>query len=191
MKIVGRQPSSSWQSSPRYIDLESLSLQTDPEQIDGPPAHAQSLPAGPRFGSSSSEPGIGPNGFSALSPCRPLAPAWGRGLWLWKCKEQHNPRRWRPSDTALLKSSWQNLSSMYSWLHSIPGNFSKTPSHQRDVLPASGAQGHKMVGVDCTAVKTAELVTAGALTPSSINPDTSTDTGRAQNCLRPEDTADK
>ncbi|XP_072832759.1 uncharacterized protein [Vicugna pacos] len=82
-------------------------------------------------------------------------------------------------------------SSMYSWLHSIPGNFSKTPSHQRDVLPASGAQGHKMVGVDCTAVKTAELVTAGALTPSSINPDTSTDTGRAQNCLRPEDTADK
>ncbi|XP_072828327.1 uncharacterized protein [Vicugna pacos] len=122
--------------------------QEDPEQIDGPPAHAQSLPAGPRFGSSSSEPGIGPNGFSALSPCRPLAPAWGRGLWLWKCK-------------------------------------------QRDVLPASGAQGHKMVGVDCTAVKTAELVTAGALTPSSINPETSTDTGRAQNCLRPEDTADK
>ncbi|XP_072828326.1 uncharacterized protein [Vicugna pacos] len=63
--------------------------------------------------------------------------------------------------------------------------------HQCDVLPASGAQGHKMVGVDCTCVKTAELVTAGALTPSSINPDTSTDTGRAQNCLRPEDTADK
>ncbi|XP_072813596.1 uncharacterized protein [Vicugna pacos] len=81
-------------------------------------------------------------------------------------------------------------SSMYSWLHSIPGNFSKTASH-RNLLPASGAQGHGMVGADCTAVKTAELVTAGALTPSSINQDTSTDTGRAQNCLSPEDTADK
>ncbi|XP_072804801.1 uncharacterized protein [Vicugna pacos] len=81
----------------------------DPERIAGPPAHAQSLPAGPRFGSSSSELGIGPNGFSALSPCRTLAPAWGRGLWLWKCKEQHNRRRWRPRDIALLKSSWQNL----------------------------------------------------------------------------------
>ncbi|XP_072799910.1 uncharacterized protein [Vicugna pacos] len=61
-------------------------LSQDPERIAGPPAHAQLLPAGPRVGSSSSEPGIGPNGFSALSPCRPLAPAWGRGLWLWKCK---------------------------------------------------------------------------------------------------------
>ncbi|XP_072813285.1 uncharacterized protein [Vicugna pacos] len=61
-------------------------LSQDPERIAGPPAHAQLLPAGPRVGSSSSEPGIGPNGFSALSPCRPLATAWGRGLWLWKCK---------------------------------------------------------------------------------------------------------
>ncbi|XP_072798140.1 trafficking protein particle complex subunit 9-like isoform X1 [Vicugna pacos] len=48
-----------------------------------------------------------------------------------------------------------------------------------------------MVGADCTAVKTAELVTAGALTSSGIHPDTSTDTGRAQNCLSPEDTSDK
>ncbi|XP_072814098.1 uncharacterized protein [Vicugna pacos] len=63
-------------------------LSQDPERIAGPPAHAQLLPAGPRVGSSSSEPGIGPNGFSALSPCRPLATAWGRGLWLWKCKDQ-------------------------------------------------------------------------------------------------------
>ncbi|XP_072813974.1 uncharacterized protein [Vicugna pacos] len=84
-------------------------LSQDPERIAGPPVHAQLLPAGPRVGSSSSEPGIGPNGFSALSPCRPLATAWGRGLWLWKCKEQHNLRRWRPRDIALLKSSWQNL----------------------------------------------------------------------------------
>ncbi|XP_072808731.1 uncharacterized protein [Vicugna pacos] len=61
-------------------------LSQDPERIAGPPAHAQLLPAGPRVGSSSSEPGIGPNGFSALSPCRPFATAWGRGLWLWKCK---------------------------------------------------------------------------------------------------------
>ncbi|XP_072814130.1 trafficking protein particle complex subunit 9-like [Vicugna pacos] len=76
-------------------------------------------------------------------------------------------------------------------LHSIPGNFSKTSAHQRALLPASGAQGHGMVGADCTAVKTAELVTAGALTSSGIHPDTSTDTGRAQNCLSPEDTSDK
>ncbi|XP_072813459.1 uncharacterized protein [Vicugna pacos] len=33
--------------------------------------------------------------------------------------------------------------------------------------------------------------TAGALTSSGIHPDTSTDTGRAQNCLSPEDTSDK
>ncbi|XP_064339857.1 trafficking protein particle complex subunit 9-like [Camelus dromedarius] len=32
---------------------------------------------------------------------------------------------------------------------------------------------------------------AGALTSSGIHPDTSTDTGRAQNCLSPEDTTDK
>ncbi|XP_072808736.1 trafficking protein particle complex subunit 9-like [Vicugna pacos] len=31
----------------------------------------------------------------------------------------------------------------------------------------------------------------GALTSSGIHPDTSTDTGRAQNCLSPEDTSDK
>ncbi|XP_072813586.1 uncharacterized protein [Vicugna pacos] len=424
-------------------------LSQEPERIAGPPAHAQLLPAGPRVGSSSSEPGIGPNGFSALSPCRPLATAWGRGLWLWKCKVRgyrergeaaaggrsacHSPpgrqsacvqldcsgqtplpappapaprpqlsrarcapaplgpaglpsvRGWRPlplsrprvlpsrassprpptrphhwagcvpggrglhtrtgrkawagagaglraglqpaSPTPLslprdpgaaflslsrsLRSrlaAWALLprlrargcnsqlllvesgkgsgsaegasvslirisapdvmvvsvlmgsylgtprshadspesfgvtelsstagspftkpsthkqtlstspsspspreplfclcgfacaehfmqieslhSSMYSWLHSIPGNFSKTASH-RALLPASGAQGHGMVGADCTAVKTAELVTAGSLTPRSINQDTSTDTGRAQNCLSPEDTADK
>ncbi|XP_072814068.1 trafficking protein particle complex subunit 9-like [Vicugna pacos] len=33
--------------------------------------------------------------------------------------------------------------------------------------------------------------TAGALTSSGIHPDTSTDTGRAQKCLNPEDTTDK
>ncbi|XP_072813595.1 trafficking protein particle complex subunit 9-like isoform X2 [Vicugna pacos] len=33
--------------------------------------------------------------------------------------------------------------------------------------------------------------TAGALTSSGIHPDTSTDTGRAQKCLSPEDTTDK
>ncbi|XP_072811238.1 uncharacterized protein [Vicugna pacos] len=62
---------------------------------------------------------------------------------------------------------------------------------RRGFCIASGAQGHGMVGADCTAVKTAELVTAGALTSSGIHPDTSTDTGRAQNCLSPEDTSDK
>ncbi|XP_074232066.1 uncharacterized protein LOC141579539 isoform X2 [Camelus bactrianus] len=62
---------------------------------------------------------------------------------------------------------------------------------QRALLPASGAQDHRMVRAECTAVKTAVLVTAGALTSSSIHPDTSTDTGRAQNCLSPEDTTDK
>ncbi|XP_072806731.1 uncharacterized protein [Vicugna pacos] len=73
-------------SSSHFLPLSVPLLSQDPERIAGPPAHAQSLPAGPRVGSSSSERGIGPNGFSALSPCRPLAPAWGRGLWLWKCK---------------------------------------------------------------------------------------------------------
>ncbi|XP_072813982.1 uncharacterized protein [Vicugna pacos] len=249
-------------------------LSQDPERIAGPPAHAQLLPAGPRVGSSSSEPGIGPNDFSALSPCRPLATAWGRGLWLWKCKlllvesgkgsgsaegasvslirisapdvmvvsvlmgsylgtprsHADSPESFGVTELSSTAGSpftkpsthKQTLStspsspspkeplfclcgfacaehfmqieslhsSMYSWLHSIPGNFSKTASH-RNLLPASGAQGHGMVGADCTAVKTAELVTAGALTPSSINQDTSTDTGRAQNCLSPEDTADK
>ncbi|XP_074216335.1 uncharacterized protein LOC141576892 isoform X2 [Camelus bactrianus] len=63
----------------------SLSM-TNPEWIAGPPAHGQLVPAGPRVGSSSSEPGIGPKGFSALSTGRSLAPARGRGLWLWKCK---------------------------------------------------------------------------------------------------------
>ncbi|XP_074234374.1 uncharacterized protein LOC123615342 isoform X4 [Camelus bactrianus] len=54
------------------------------QRIAGPPTHAQSVPAGRWFGSSSSQPGIGHKTFSALSPGRPLAPALGRGLWLWK-----------------------------------------------------------------------------------------------------------
>ncbi|KAB1251260.1 Trafficking protein particle complex subunit 9 [Camelus dromedarius] len=56
----------------------------NPERIAGPPAHAQSVPEGPRVGSSSSELGIGPKVFSALLPDRPLAPARGRGIQLWK-----------------------------------------------------------------------------------------------------------
>ncbi|XP_074234734.1 uncharacterized protein LOC141579801 [Camelus bactrianus] len=63
-----------------------IHLRQNPERIAGPPAHGQSVSAGPRVGSSSSEPGISPKGFSALSPGRPLAPARGRCLWLWKCK---------------------------------------------------------------------------------------------------------
>ncbi|XP_074232065.1 uncharacterized protein LOC141579539 isoform X1 [Camelus bactrianus] len=75
---------------------------------------------------------------------------------------------------------------------SPPGqNVSLHLRRQRALLPASGAQDHRMVRAECTAVKTAVLVTAGALTSSSIHPDTSTDTGRAQNCLSPEDTTDK
>ncbi|XP_064340224.1 uncharacterized protein LOC135320921 isoform X2 [Camelus dromedarius] len=54
--------------------LPQLLLQNT-ERIAGPPAHAQSVPAGPRVGSCNSEPGIGPKGFSALSPGRTLAPA--------------------------------------------------------------------------------------------------------------------
>ncbi|XP_072832762.1 uncharacterized protein [Vicugna pacos] len=63
-----------------------IHLQQNPERIDGPPAHAQSVPGGPLVESSMSEPGIGPKCFSTLSPGRPLVPACGRGFWLWKCK---------------------------------------------------------------------------------------------------------
>ncbi|XP_074210069.1 uncharacterized protein LOC141575217 [Camelus bactrianus] len=63
-----------------------IHLRQNPEWIAGPPAHGQSVPAGPRVGSSRSEPGIDPKGCSALSTGRPLTPARGRGLWLWKCK---------------------------------------------------------------------------------------------------------
>nr|XP_031302734.1 uncharacterized protein LOC116151470 isoform X5 [Camelus dromedarius] len=45
-----------------------LALLKNSKRIAGPPAHAQSVPAGPRVGSCNSEPGIGPKGFSALSP---------------------------------------------------------------------------------------------------------------------------
>ncbi|XP_072813963.1 uncharacterized protein [Vicugna pacos] len=58
------------------------------QRIHVPPAHALSVPGGPLVRSSMSEPGIGPKCFSTLSPVRPLVPAWGRGFWLWKCKDQ-------------------------------------------------------------------------------------------------------
>ncbi|XP_064350343.1 uncharacterized protein LOC135323024 [Camelus dromedarius] len=74
-------------SSPHLLPpLISQPLSQNQERISGPPAHGQSVPAGPGFGSPNSELGIGPKVFSALSTDRPLAPAWGRGLWLWKCK---------------------------------------------------------------------------------------------------------
>ncbi|XP_074214630.1 uncharacterized protein LOC141576068 isoform X2 [Camelus bactrianus] len=76
-------------SLPRF---PSVSRRTQsPERIAGPPAHAHGwMPAGPRDRSSSSEPGISPCGCSALSPCRPLAPAPGRGLRL--CPAQWHGR---------------------------------------------------------------------------------------------------
>ncbi|XP_072832757.1 uncharacterized protein [Vicugna pacos] len=45
-----------------------IHLQQNPERIDGPPAHAQSVPGGPLVESSMSEPGIGSKCFSTLSP---------------------------------------------------------------------------------------------------------------------------
>ncbi|XP_072826848.1 uncharacterized protein [Vicugna pacos] len=65
-----------------------IHLQQNPERIHVRPAHALSVPGGPLVRSSMSEPGIGPKCFSTLSPVRPLVPAWGRGFWLWKCKDQ-------------------------------------------------------------------------------------------------------
>ncbi|XP_074218968.1 uncharacterized protein LOC141577532 isoform X2 [Camelus bactrianus] len=50
-------------------------LSQNPERITGPPVHAQSVPAGTRVGSSSSEQGIGPKFCSALSPGRTFSPA--------------------------------------------------------------------------------------------------------------------
>nr|XP_031531310.1 uncharacterized protein LOC116279353 [Vicugna pacos] len=107
-------------------------LSKNPERIAGPPAHAQSVPADPLVGSSISEPGIGPKGFSALSPV--FLPQAG-----------------------MLQDSLVHHHYVLELLQSV-NDF---------------------------------LWLGGALTSCGIHPDTSTDTGCAQTCLSPEDTADK
>ncbi|XP_074224971.1 uncharacterized protein LOC141578437 isoform X2 [Camelus bactrianus] len=66
-----------------------IHLRQNPECIAGPPAHGQSVPAGPRVGSSSSEPGIGPKGFSALST--------GQALRRGRCSLGREPPAVKPS----------------------------------------------------------------------------------------------
>ncbi|XP_074197665.1 uncharacterized protein LOC141573434 isoform X2 [Camelus bactrianus] len=136
-------------------------LSQNPERIAVPPAHAQSVPAGTRVGSSSSEQGIGPKFCSALSPGRTFVPA-----------PAPRPQLSRASSVV-----WALL----------PG------------LRASGCEpqlllvesGKGSVSAERASVSSLSVSAPGALTSSSIHPDTGTDTGRAQKFLSPEDTTDK